>query len=124
MEKYLFFTSSGIKSAFGRHLFIPRYSSSEMLTIFKLRTKKEGWKMEDGALYENFFVKNMDVFPAYGRDISSLFLACKVSHGERVFTLARASTKRELVAGDIIAGLAKYKDLKKKDRKTTLTYFG
>lgn len=123
MEKYLFFVNSGIKTSFSRHFQIPRYTAPEMMTIFRLRTQREGWSLKDGALSEKLFVKHAELFPAYGRDISNLFLMCKIAHGERLFSPS-ASPKKTLTTDDILTGLGKYKDLKKKERRSTLTYFG
>lgn len=120
-EKYLFFVSSGIKTSFQWHFSIHIYSPAEMMGIFQVKTKQEGWKLDKGAISEEFFAKNITSFPAYGRDLSTLFIMCKIAHSDRTFI--SNSTSKVLTATDILFGFEKYKSTKI-ERKTTPSYFG
>jgi energy-coupling factor transporter ATP-binding protein EcfA2 len=121
MEKYLFFVRSGAKSIFSYHLHTPGYSPQQMVEIFKAKTKKEGWRLADEAIDRHFFIKNMEMFPAYGRNISGLFSMCKIAHSSLTFASKRL--KKVFTKEDIVSGFDKYRNMKK-DRKATPSYFG
>jgi hypothetical protein len=129
MEKYLFFVSSGIKTSFPWHYSISRYSPAEMVSIFKCQVKKDGWNVEEGAINERFFVRNMSIFPANGRDICNLFLMCKMAHSKRLFSLPESPRafvpgRRTLTKTDITSGLEKYRNGRSSVTSPIDSYFG
>ena len=62
MEKYMFFVQSGVKSIFSWYFFIPKYTPKELVTIFEMKAKRNGWIVDSGALGEGVFIKNSDIF--------------------------------------------------------------
>jgi len=113
IEKYFFSISLGTKTKFPWHFSISKYSAKDLLEIFKYRVKGDGWLLDEGAITEDFFVKNSVSFLAYGRDIFMLVLMCKMAHTKNIFatTLVRYTMTKE----DIKAGFNKYKNMVKKE---------
>lgn len=124
LEKSFFSMNEGLKRRFTFRYDISGYTSEELLEIFLLKIKNDGWKTEfelvnsdipnERAIKENkrlsiieFFEKNMTYFPHFGGDIESFLLNCKVIHGRRVVFLDQIH-KKVLTVGDIEKGLEKF----------------
>ena len=122
MEKYLFFVQSGVKSIFSWHFSISKYTPKQMVSIFEIKAKREGWVVDKDALREGLFIKNHDLFQAYGRDISSLFDMCLIAHSSRLF--GNRTPSKIITKEDCHDGLEKYKRMKRKDVTNIQTYFG
>ncbi|MCJ7637505.1 MAG: hypothetical protein MUO21_08460 [Nitrososphaeraceae archaeon] len=124
LDKSFFSMNEGLKRRFTFRYDITEYTATELLEIFLLKIKNDGWKTEF-ELHETdipsereakekarlcvvkFFESNMKYFPHYGGDIESFLLNCKVVHGRRVVFLDQIH-KKVLTVGDIEEGLGKF----------------
>ncbi len=124
LDKSFFSMNEGLKRRFTFRYDITGYTAHELLEIFLLKVKNDGWKIEfelhdsdiptEREAKENsrlkvvkFFESNMKYFPHYGGDIESFLLNCKVTHGRRVVFLDQIH-KKVLTVGDIEEGLEKF----------------
>jgi SpoVK/Ycf46/Vps4 family AAA+-type ATPase len=133
LESSFFQYNEGLARRFTFRYDIEDYSGEELKDIFKIKVKKEGWKLyvnpndkdsvddKEWKLSEekeliNFFEKNLKYFPHFGGDIETLFLQCKIHHGRRVLFLSKEE-KKILSKKDIEDGFASFKKNRKHDDK-------
>jgi SpoVK/Ycf46/Vps4 family AAA+-type ATPase len=106
LEKCFFAINKGLKRRFSQKFYIDGYSSKELLEMFEIKVTKEGWKLGDKSIDENFFTTNKDHFGNYGGDIQNFFTACKTSHCRRIFGLTTGG--RTFTTEDIKKGAEKF----------------
>lgn len=112
LDKSFFSMNEGLKRRFTFRYDITGYTSNELLEIFLLKVKNDGWKTEfdinnQGLKVVELFEKNINYFPHFGGDIESFLLNCKVIHGRRVVFLDQ-NHKKVLTLSDIEGGLEKF----------------
>jgi len=121
LEKCFFQYNEGLKRRFSFRYEIQGYTADELMEIFLMKIKLDGWNTEFGIndkdsvelmrskeqkrlKLKEFFKKNKRHFPNYGGDMESLLLNCKVVHGKRVLFLTKEHKKIYTIA-DIEEGL-------------------
>jgi hypothetical protein len=62
--------------------------------------------------------ENMEIFPNFGGDMTTLFACCKKTHSRRLLDIPTEeeleNTKKKIMLPDIIAGIKLFKDIKAK----------
>jgi hypothetical protein len=68
---------------------IDNYASDQLYELFKLKCRKNRWRLEDGlkTYLKDLFKLNENKFKNFGGDIDNFFTVCKVQHSKRVFLL-------------------------------------
>ena len=95
--------NQGLKSRFGLWLEIDKYTGEDLFKIFKIKIHEYEWSINDN-ISADFFKKNIDSFPYFGRDIENFFSKCKIEHAKRVLFLEETD-KKTLNMDDITKGL-------------------
>lgn len=133
LDKSFFSMNEGLKRRFTFRYDIIGYTAPELLEIFLLKIKNDGWKTEfelHNTDIQNertakelarlkvvkFFELNIKYFPHFGGDIESFLLNCKVLHGRRVVFLDQIH-KKVLSIADIEGGLEKFIEHRKYNKK-------
>ena len=126
LEKCFFAYNAGLARRFTFRYDIEGYSSDELMEIFMMKLRKEGWIIEFDVendqnkkikLIERlrgFFATNSKNFPHYGGDIETLFLNCKIYHGRRML-FKDPSLRKILTLHDVEKGFETY--LSNRDNK-------
>lgn len=112
LEDCFFATNSGLKRRFTFRYDLKPYSAEELLEIFLLKIRKDEWTTEfiDDHEEENKYNECLEIFkkhkhqmPAFGGDVETLLLNCKILHGRRVIFLDETH-KKVLTLDDIEKG--------------------
>ena len=129
LDKCFFSYNEGLRRRFTFRYEITGYTAAELLEIFLLKVKNDGWKTEfelsdvdipiereekekSRLQVVKFFETNLKYFPHFGGDIESFLLNCKVVHGKRVVFLDQVH-KKVLTVLDIQEGLNNFVDHRK-----------
>ena len=102
LDNRFFRGNQGLKSRFGLWLEIDKYTGEDLFKIFKIKVQEYNWSID--SISVDFFKKNIDYFPYFGRDIENMFSKCKIEHAKRVLFLKEEDKKR-LTISDIENGL-------------------
>ena len=97
----------GLKSRFPWVFKTDKYSAEDLRNIFIKKVNDIEWKLDTDISIE-FFEKNMDAFPYFGRDMEILLLKTKIVHGRRVFCQS-TEVKTILNLTDLEKGLELFK---------------
>ena len=84
LETCFFSYNSGLKSRFPWKFKTDDYDAEDLKNIFLKKVRDINWEFREEPKTE-FFEKNMDYFPYYGRDMEILLLKTKIIHSRRVF---------------------------------------
>lgn len=101
LNECFFSQNEGLRRRFTFTYNVKDYDYKELLEIFKLKVKKEGWTIDynsdnqpsernpvpimyDDSSLLNLFRLHKDKFPYCGGDIETYFLQCKIAHGKRL----------------------------------------
>jgi SpoVK/Ycf46/Vps4 family AAA+-type ATPase len=129
LEKCFFAMNPGLRRRFTFRYDIEKYTPEELLQIFLLKLQKEGWSMECKTdemdtnemkelkeKQENELIKlfksNYKEMPHFGGDVETLFLNCKIIHGNRVLFL-NPNLRKVLSVEDVRKGFEKYVSFRK-----------
>lgn len=121
LEKCFFAYNEGLRRRFTFRYDIPGYSVRELMEIFLLKVRKDGWYTEWTVAPNEekrteellkFFTRHKESFPHFGGDMETLFLNCKIHHGKRVL-FSDPSIRRVLTQYDIKAGFDTFVDNRK-----------
>lgn len=107
LDESFFGVNPGLKSRFTRRFVVEDYTGDDILEIFKLFVKREGWKLDKMAVPKGFFTTNMKKFPYFGRDAKTLFDFCMTSHSRRIFGV-EGSEKRKISREDFVKGFERF----------------
>jgi hypothetical protein len=124
LEKCFFSMNPGLKRRFTFRYDIDKYTPEELLEIFLLKLKKEGWDVESHYLDNDtfelrqlkekqekelvlLFKQNYTQMPHFGGDVETLFLNCKIIHGKRVLFLDQ-NLRKILTINDVKKGFDQY----------------
>jgi len=121
--------NQGLSRRFTFRYDIQPYTSDELMEIFLIKVKREGWFV-DFEVYaddsaenvkrkeslnlkcKKFFRDNKKYFKAFGGDVETLFLNCKIIHAKRVLFLDKQH-KKILTFDDLEKGFKNFVDQRK-----------
>ena len=119
-EKF-FSQNEGLARRFTHHFEIKGYTAEELTLIFKKYLEEQKWQISTTASIEDItkiIKQNMDIFPNYGGDMTTLFACCKKTHSRRLLNIPTEeeleNTKKKIMLPDIIDGIKLFKDIKEK----------
>lgn len=123
LDKCFFSYNKGLSSRFPWRYNIDKYKEEELTSIFKLKVKKNKWKLHEDITDEiliSWFKENYDFFEFMGRDVVNFISKIKISHSFRVFSLPE-NDKFIITMEDITTGFDVYKknnkyDVEKEDK--------
>ena len=110
IQKNVFAQNEGLARRFPWEYTLDKYSSDELLDIFKNQTALADYTLADGVLTSSFFEENKDMFTNSGGDTETLFAKCKMVHDKRMFSLLKPDSI--LSKTDIDKGYAIFKKCK------------
>ena len=118
-EKF-FSQNEGLARRFTHHFEIKGYNADELALIFKKYLENQHWNL--GSPMEEItplISKNIDIFPNFGGDMTTLFGCCKKTHSKRLLTIPDEAeliqSKKKIIITDIITGIELYKNIKQKN---------
>ncbi len=100
LEEKFFRLNQGLNSRFIWRFHIEKYSTSELIDIFKKKVNDAEWKFDETNKidFKKWFEPKMKYFTYYGRDMENLLLNIKISHGRRVF--GKMSFEKKIITID------------------------
>ena len=104
LKECFFNYNMGLESRFTWRFKTEEYTGRDLYAIFKKKVADIGWTIHKGNdITHEWFDKNRDSFPYFGRDIESFLAKTKISHSKRVFckpiSEKKCLTKEDLVKG-------------------------
>jgi hypothetical protein len=121
-----FSMNPGLASRFIWKFTIDKYSPSELQHIFHKKIKDIKWQIDISITtkeLDQWFEKNVEYFPHYGRDIEQLISHIKVLHARRIYGKPIELCKI-ITIEDMNHGLQDYKDNSKQKNKLNEGMFG
>ena len=121
-----FSMNPGLVSRFIWKFTIDKYSPSELQHIFHKKIKDIKWQIDISITtkeLDQWFEKNVEYFPHYGRDIEQLISHIKVLHARRIYGKPIELCKI-ITIEDMNRGLQDYKDNSKQKNKLNEGMFG
>lgn len=117
-EKF-FSQNEGLARRFTHHFEIKGYSAEELTLIFKKYLEEQKWFLNSSIEELSPIIKeNMEIFPNFGGDMTTLFACCKKTHSRRLLNISSEeelqNTKKKIMLPDIIAGIKLFRDIKEK----------
>lgn len=85
LDRRFFGVNPGLARRFPWVFSIDKYSSRELTQMFELKLTELGFKMDDDALDERFFIKNKENFPYFGGSIHTFVNKIKICNYKRLF---------------------------------------
>lgn len=119
LDECFFSINKGLDSRFPVRFHLSDYTPKELEEMFRKRVANNRWSLSPDALDKDFFSRNLEFFPAFGRDIASFFTFCKKSHARRVFVMEK-SQRKTLTKEDLSSGMEIFSRDKKKKASTNL----
>nr|QBK88653.1 MAG: AAA family ATPase [Mimivirus LCMiAC01] len=116
LDKCFFSYNPGLKRRFPFRYSITGYDHTELRDIFLKKLKDIKWTLYEDMDMDKltkFFKDNLSNFPYYGGDIDNLIVDIKFMHSRRVIN-KHPKYRRKLSNEDIMNGLKRFKDNKKK----------
>jgi hypothetical protein len=108
LKECFFNYNMGLESRFTWRFKTEEYTGKDLYEIFKKKVADIGWTIHKGNdVTHDWFDKNRDSFPYFGRDIESFLAKTKISHSKRVFCKP-VSEKKCLTKADLIKGFDIY----------------
>jgi SpoVK/Ycf46/Vps4 family AAA+-type ATPase len=123
LKECFFSYNHGLQSRFPWILKTDKSTPSELRHIFLKMVNDIKWKIKDEKdIGVEFFDKNKDTFPYFGRDMEILLLKTTIAHGRRVFCLDE-NEKTIINKTDIERGLELFKKYNyEKEKPSTAVY--
>jgi AAA+ superfamily predicted ATPase len=121
-EKF-FSQNEGLARRFTHHFEIKGYDANELCLIFKKYLIEQKWELSASIDETTNIVKdNIELFPNFGGDMTTLFACCKKAHSRRLLQipteLELQNTKKKIQKDDILEAIKIYKDIKEKHSST------
>jgi len=112
LNECFFNVNNGLNSRFIWRFNIDEYTANELYEIFIKKVEEIGWQIYKNektstANLNEWFKKNKDFFPFYGRDIENILLKIKIVHSKRVFGLEEQE-KKKITIEDLENGFKLY----------------
>ncbi len=125
-EKF-FSQNEGLARRFTHHFEIKGYSPEELTLIFKKYLEEQKWQLGTSIEEITPVIKdNMEMFPNFGGDMTTLFSCCKKTHSRRLLNIPTEEelikTKKKIMLPDIIDAIKLFKDIKEKHSSTEEEY--
>jgi SpoVK/Ycf46/Vps4 family AAA+-type ATPase len=115
LKECFFNYNQGLDSRFTWRFKIDDYEAKDMYHIFIKKVKDNGWFIhENSNIKVEWFQKNKDYFPFFGRDIETLLAKVKIAHSKRVFCKAE-DEKKKITLVDLEKGFEMF--IKNSDNK-------
>ena len=115
LDETFFRLNRGLESRFIWRFNIESYTPDELAKIFVKKVKEQEWILDiEMNVLEIFIKKHKNEFKHYGRDIESLFLYTKISHGRKQFG-KNENMKKHLTLENLEDGFTMFQKHKKKD---------
>lgn len=113
LKECFFSYNPGLESRFPWIFKTDNSSPEELFLIFCKMVKKIKWKLYEGEnknklITKEFFIKNKENFPYFGRDMEILLLKITMAHGRRVFCL-NLNEKTIIIKQDLEKGFELFK---------------
>lgn len=104
LKECFFNYNPGLESRFTWRFKTDEYTGKDLHAIFDKKVVDIGWTIHAGNdVSHEWFDKNRESFPYFGRDIESFLAKTKISHSKRVFckpiTEKKCLTKQDLMGG-------------------------
>jgi len=123
LKECFFNYNMGLESRFTWRFKTEEYTGKDLYEIFKKKVADIGWTIHKGNdVTHEWFDKNRDSFPYFGRDIESFLAKTKISHSNRVFCKP-ISEKKCLTKEDLIKGFDIYLHNSNNKQKKEDKYF-
>ena len=125
IEKCFFAQNKGLKRRFNFTYEMEEYTPYNLMEIFVKNVKDNNWKIDPKIDGENnelhkFIETNKESFKYLGGDMERLFLATKMSHSKRVFSM-HPQYKKILTMDDIKNAFISFKKNEMKEEKEVLS---
>jgi SpoVK/Ycf46/Vps4 family AAA+-type ATPase len=85
LEECFFNYNKGLDSRFPWRFKVDDYNYQDLYDIFIKKISDIGWKIDTNSLTSEWFKKNKEYFPFFGRDIENLLAKTKIAHSRRIF---------------------------------------
>jgi len=116
LKECFFNYNQGLDSRFTWRFKIDDYEAKDMYDIFIKKVKDNGWMIhENSNIKIEWFQKNKDYFPFFGRDIETLLAKVKIAHSKRVFCKGE-DEKKKITFVDLEKGFEMF--IKNSDNKS------
>jgi DNA replication protein DnaC len=104
LQDCFFKYNQGLDSRFIWRFKTDEYTAEDLMNIFIKKVKDNGWSIHNKTtINKEWFEEKMPYFKYYGRDMETLFIKSKISHGRRVFCLP-IDEKTKLTIEDLDKG--------------------
>ena len=115
-EKF-FNQNQGLARRFTHHFEINGYTPSELTLILKQVIEKQTWYLDISISELELIIKqNIELFPHFGGDMTTLFACCKKTHAKRLLNIQSEqelnATKKHIILKDIQDSILIYKKIK------------
>lgn len=108
LKECFFNYNQGLESRFTWRFKTDAYTGEDLYNIFIKKVNELGWSINAKSnINPDWFVKNIEMFTFYGRDIETFLAKTKIAHSKRVFCKCD-SEKRTLTLEDMEKGLQTY----------------
>jgi SpoVK/Ycf46/Vps4 family AAA+-type ATPase len=108
LRESFFNFNPGLDSRFTWRFKTDEYTGEDLYNIFLKKVSDIDWKIEENSkITSEWFKKNKEYFPFYGRDVEAILAKTKIAHSRRVFCKPDDDKKR-LTLKDLDAGFAVY----------------
>ena len=104
LKECFFNYNTGLESRFAWRFKMDEYTGKDLHAIFNKKVVDIGWSIHTGNdVSHEWFEKNRESFPYFGRDIETFLAKTKISHSKRVFckpvTEKKCLTKQDVMEG-------------------------
>lgn len=108
LKECFFNYNQGLDSRFTWRFKTDNYSAEDLHKIFIKKVKDIGWELhKDSKITSDFFKKNYEYFPFFGRDIENVLAKTKIAHGKRIFCKPE-NEKKQITLQDLEKGFENY----------------
>ena len=113
--------NQGLARRFTHHFEIKGYNAEELTLIFKKYVEEQKWSLTSpNNLIIPIIEKNLQIFPNFGGDMTTLFSCCKKTHSKRLLFIPTENelldNKKKITILDIEQGIKLFKDIKEKSK--------
>jgi SpoVK/Ycf46/Vps4 family AAA+-type ATPase len=108
LRESFFNFNPGLDSRFTWRFKTDEYTGEDLYNIFLKKVSDIDWKIEENSkITGEWFKKNKEYFPFYGRDVEAILAKTKIAHSRRVFCKPE-DDKKLIILKDLVAGFAVY----------------
>ena len=108
LKEGFFKVNQGLESRFTWRFKTDEYNGQDLYDIFLKKINGIGWELHiNSNITPNWFIKNIEYFKFYGRDIETLLSKTKIAHSRRVYCKPN-NEKKKLLLTDLESGFEIY----------------